>query len=150
MCTRLDRSTQECTGGSIPMTTRRGTSNSNERGSSWQRRKRKAWLLETYAANCVYIFANHGIDKTVLIPESTPHASRADARVEFLIAKGLATRTEVRPACRCYRCGQPLHYGTLTVDRIIPGCRGGKYQLDNIRPACGPCNSETGGPLRSV
>ena len=49
--------------------------------------------------------------------------------------------------CRCYRCGQVLRESTLTVDRIIPGCLGGKYTRDNIRPACARCNSETGGAL---
>lgn len=36
----------------------------------------------------------------------------------------------------------------LTVDRIIPGCNGGTYRRNNIRPACARCNSETGGALR--
>jgi hypothetical protein len=38
----------------------------------------------------------------------------------------------------------------LTIDRIIPGCAGGTYARNNIRPACGPCNSETGGALRGT
>ena len=50
--------------------------------------------------------------------------------------------------CRCYRCGDVLTDKTVTVDRIVPGCRGGKYVRNNIRPACGDCNSETGGGLR--
>lgn len=53
------------------------------------------------------------------------------------------------PTCRCYRCGELLTEHTVTVDRIIPGCRGGKYTRDNIRPACSGCNSETGGGIRS-
>lgn len=52
------------------------------------------------------------------------------------------------PACRCYRCGDLLTMGTVTVDRIIPGCKGGTYRRNNIRPACTRCNSETGGSLR--
>lgn len=51
-------------------------------------------------------------------------------------------------ACRCYRCGSLLTFYTVTVDRIIPGCRGGTYRRNNIRPACGSCNSETGGAQR--
>lgn len=50
--------------------------------------------------------------------------------------------------CRCYRCGVLLSDSTITVDRIIPGCQGGKYTRDNIRPACAKCNSETGGACR--
>lgn len=52
------------------------------------------------------------------------------------------------PACRCYRCGVLLTEKTVTVDRIRPGCQGGTYRRDNIRPACGACNSSTGGATR--
>lgn len=48
---------------------------------------------------------------------------------------------------RCYRCGALLDESTVTVDRIIPGCLGGRYVRTNIRPACSGCNSETGGQL---
>jgi hypothetical protein len=50
--------------------------------------------------------------------------------------------------CRCYRCGKVLDEKTVTVDRVVPGCHGGRYVRNNIRPACGDCNSETGGGLR--
>lgn len=49
---------------------------------------------------------------------------------------------------RCYRCGYQLGFTTITVDRIIPGAKGGTYRRDNIRPACSKCNSETGGAVR--
>lgn len=49
----------------------------------------------------------------------------------------------------CYRCGEMLDEAALTVDRIVPGCQGGRYVRNNIRPACGPCNSQTGGAVRS-
>lgn len=51
--------------------------------------------------------------------------------------------------CRCYRCGKILRNDSVTVDRIVPGCHGGRYVRSNIRPACAECNSETGGSLRS-
>lgn len=50
---------------------------------------------------------------------------------------------------QCVHCAVVLFYSTLTVDRIIPGCRGGRYTKDNIQPSCGPCNSRLGGALRS-
>jgi hypothetical protein len=52
--------------------------------------------------------------------------------------------------CRCYRCGRLLTVDIVTVDRIIPGCLGGTYRRNNIRPACGKCNSSTGGSTRST
>jgi 5-methylcytosine-specific restriction endonuclease McrA len=52
--------------------------------------------------------------------------------------------------CRCYRCGRVLDVLSVTVDRITPGCHGGRYVRNNIRPACERCNSETGGATRSA
>lgn len=49
----------------------------------------------------------------------------------------------------CYRCGILLDDSTITSDRIVPGCEGGRYVRGNLRPACGTCNSETGAALAS-
>lgn len=51
------------------------------------------------------------------------------------------------PACRCWRCGQLLTTDAVSPDRIIPGCEGGRYTRDNLRPSCAPCQSITGGKL---
>lgn len=104
---------------------RRGTSNSNERGSVHSRRRRREWLVQTYRAD---------VD-VVKLPFPLPYPLHTDL--------GLGV-----PACRCYRCGLLLTADTVTVDRIIPGCRGGTYRRDNIRPACGACNSVTGATTR--
>lgn len=88
---------------------RRGPSNRNARGGSKDRRRRKAWLVETYRAN-------------------------VDVNGEM--------------ACRCYRCGVLLTVETVTVDRIKPAVKGGTYRRENCRPACSPCNSETGNYVR--
>ena len=87
--------------------TTRGTSNSNERGSSYGRRRRRDWVMENFASD---------------VPKHV----------------------------RCYRCGDLLNDDTLTIDRIKPGCRGGRYTRDNIRPCCGTCNSSTGATTRST
>lgn len=84
------------------MGTKRGTVHANERGSSYDRRRRKVFLLVTFGDG-----------------EKAP----------------------------CYRCAMLLSFETLTVDRVKPGIEGGRYTRDNIRPACGGCNSETGGLL---
>lgn len=86
----------------------RGTSNSNVRGSSYTRRRRRTYLVEAYESD------------------------------------------EGPGFCRCYRCGQLLTVETVTVDRIVPGCRGGRYVRHNIRPACATCNSVTGGATRGA
>lgn len=87
----------------------RGTTNRNQRGSSEQRRARRAWLLEEFGDG-----------------ETAPCAIQFDGRC-------LGTVDKV----------------TMTVDRHpVPGVDGGTYDYDNIRPACGPCNSRSGTALR--
>lgn len=71
------------------------------------------------------------------------------ARRAFLLEKfGIYKWLFKTPICRCYRCKILLTEAQLTIDRIVPGARGGRYTRDNIRPACGTCNSETGGAVR--
>ncbi len=106
----------------------RGTSNGNSSGSSYTRRRRKAWLLETYRAD---------VDGRL---EQRPGVTQV-----WLVE---VPRGEGEKACRCYRCGYLLVFATLTVDRIIPGDKGGTYRRNNIRPACGSCNSITGNEYR--
>lgn len=109
-------------------TATRGTTNRNERGSSYARAARRAWLVDTYRADVdvVWTYLPGDVEPDMCVG---PH--------------GMGV-----PACRCYRCGVLLTVDTVTVDRIIPGCQGGTYRRNNIRPACGTCNSSTGGALR--
>ncbi|AAT36823.1 HNH endonuclease [Actinoplanes phage phiAsp2] len=103
----------------------RGTTNRNARGGSDSRRRRREWLVATYRAD---------VD-VVALDFPLPYALHTD------LGQGV-------PACRCYRCGVLLTVDTVTVDRIKPGCQGGTYRRDNIRPCCAGCNSETGGRTR--
>jgi len=94
---------------------RRGTSNGNACGNAEDRRRRRAWLVDTFGWRLA--------DGTGLV-------------------------------C-CYRCAvvllehdDPAAPGqSVTADRIVPGVLGGRYVRANLRPACGPCNSETGAEL---
>lgn len=118
------------------MTCRRGTSNGNDRGNSVTRQRRRAWLLETYAA-----------DRPLLRVTSTDGTVTVDVwavSIERLLEYPSVAQVDVLPTARCYRCGALVHDGTLSVDRIRPG---GPYSRDNIRPACDDCNSVTGGHL---
>lgn len=111
------------------MTVTRGTSNGNDRGNAETRRRRRAWLVSTWRADVdAYLFGE-----------------QEGGAVWIAVPLGTGV-----PACRCYRCGCLLVEETVSVDRIVPGCLGGTYRRDNIRPACLLCNSITGGALRSV
>jgi hypothetical protein len=116
----------------------RGTSNSNDRGSAEQRRRRKQWLLETYRAD-VDLRLMH--DPTVATLDLT--SGRPVCQLLWVPVQ----RGEGVPAARCFHCGDLLTFETITTDRIIPGCFGGTYRRNNIRPACAKHNSELGGGL---
>lgn len=44
-------------------------------------------------------------------------------------------------------CEGTVSLATMTVNRITPGCRGGRYVRGNIEPACSPCNTLDGSLL---
>lgn len=114
------------------MTVTRGATNGNSRGSSYARRERRAWVLATWQADVAVVDPDTGYPV---------------------------------PTVRCYRCGDLLtdkgvgESLAMTLDRIFPGVLGGLYRTvrrdkaekaTNLRPACDPCNSETGGALSRV
>lgn len=113
-------------------TTRRGATNGNARGSAADRRSRRAWLMATYASNEEGFCRCYRCGWLLYNPDETP---------PYLVmgAGGVLT---MRGPDGVMRLARPL-----TIDRIIPGCKGGTYRRNNIRPACGVCNSETGGRL---
>lgn len=114
---------------------RRGTSNKNVSGSSYARRARRQWLLETFAADVVLVLGEFD------------NAPRPVSRATLTFDGYGYTVIE---CCRCYRCGVLLTIETLEVDRIIPGCLGGTYRRNNIRPACGDCNKITGNEAKAL
>lgn len=134
------------------MTVQRGTTNGNQRGSSYSRAARRAFLLATYAADVQVLQITWEPGHVGrYYPSSREDQAERMARLDQPALDDdwaqAATSYTLLATCRCFRCGTLLTDGTLTVDRIIPGCEGGTYRRNNIRPACGPCNSETGGAL---
>lgn len=140
------------------MTATRGTTNGNVRGNSETRRRRREWLVQTYRADVDGI-----VVKYIGAPPEREDLNTTEVWVpreqtDYGFAR-LVTDLEDEPdsweviaprvaLCRCYRCGKLLTADTVTADRIIPGDAGGTYRRDNIRPACGPCNSITGNHYR--
>jgi hypothetical protein len=105
-----------------------GTTNRNARGGSESRRRRREWLVATYRADMDVLAVQVRVELELLVPVELGHGE---------------------PACRCYRCGALLTVATVSADRIKPGCQGGTYRRDNIRPACAGCQSTVGGATRS-
>ena len=125
----------------------RGTSNTNDRGSAEARRQRKRWLFETWGADVDvvtpaemddldYEFFMDGLDDLSRVGLFTAFITDG----VYVLPKGLG-----RPAVRCFRCGRLLDWDSVEIDRIKPGCEGGRYHKNNIRPVCGPCNKVLAG-----
>lgn len=137
------------------MTATRGTSNSNERGSSEDRRRRREWLVNTWQADTHQIVLTEvktgisrftdGVGRTIYYFGDLDDVATLKAHTNPYEQAGYSV--EVQKCCRCYRCGKLLTVDTVTVDRRTPGCKGGTYRRDNIRPACLSCNSSTGAKL---
>lgn len=148
---------------------RRGSSNGNSRGSAVSRRNRKLFLLKTYPADVRGVRVTYADKPMPHLP--TCHIGRTETcypapenfhkvwgnKVAVMVQHRYIVRIEEVPCTRCYRCGGLLIFETMTVDRIVPGCkktakypRGGTYVRENIRPACMGCNSDTGGPLHAT
>ena len=117
------------------MVAQRGTSNSNLRGNTEDRRRRRQWLVENWPADWEW-YEHPEKEGRVVVQVGTPQA--AQLREWGWVA---------RPLCRCYRCGTLLDEDSVSPDRIKPGCEGGTYRRENIRPCCSRCNSQTGGAL---
>lgn len=112
--------------------TRRGATNGNARGSVADRRSRRAWIMATYASNEEGFCRCYRCGVLLYNPDDYPASDATPMSAE----EG-SGRIK----------GPPLFTEPLTIDRIIPGCKGGTYRRNNIRPACGACNFETGGRL---
>lgn len=112
--------------------TRRGTTNGNARGNTQDRRARRAFIMTTYASNVPGYCRCYRCGTFLFNPD------------DWNMGPGSPPLTRVSKLAPDGTIGEAF---PLTVDRIIPGCKGGTYRRNNIRPACGGCNSETGGPL---
>lgn len=135
-------------------TTRRGTSNRDVRGGTPARRARRAWLLEHYASDVPGYCRCYRCGGLLYNPDAPPAEDEHSFRACWLgqALQGWAAMEVDGRTAECTggdECHQPRPDARpLTVDRIIPGCQGGTYRRNNIRPACGSCNSETGGGTR--
>lgn len=86
--------------------------------------------------------------------------ARGSAKTRRARRRRLADQHAIHGVMTCYRCAVPLLADDVAeqlgvpagerfeVDRIVPGCQGGTYVDGNVRPACGPCNRETGNAAR--
>lgn len=95
-----------------------GRSNTNERGSAADRRRRKDFLLKRDGRR---VIGPHGELKTDCL-----------------------TVTFTYWIAQCWECSTIVTAKTIVVDRIMPGSSGGTYRRNNIRVHCGWCSTRQG------
>ncbi len=113
------------------MSPARGTTNKNARGNSHDRRARKAWIMREWRARELRSFVT---------PTMMEDGTRGIAY--SMLSVPLPGKV------RCYACGTILDVESVTIDRVNPGAKGGKYTRCNTRPACATCNSAAGATIR--
>jgi 5-methylcytosine-specific restriction endonuclease McrA len=69
--------------------------------------------------------------------------------VHIPIRKPTLSRKSIllRDRHRCQYCGQRFSPGVLTLDHILPRCRGGRETFENLVACCQPCNRKKGDKL---
>ena len=121
----------------------RGTTSKDKQGNSEARRRRKVYLLETYASDVQMIKVKWRETGEITVEAFV-------ISLEQLLEYDGVEEAEYVPTARCYRCGDLVWFGTISVDRIVPGAvktarfpKGGSYVRENIRPACDDCQEKT-------
>jgi 5-methylcytosine-specific restriction endonuclease McrA len=65
---------------------------------------------------------------------------RGNSRDRFVRTQKLLNEFGDGEHCPCVYCGHRLDASTLTQDKIYTAREGGRYRMDNLLPACLPCN----------
>lgn len=143
---------------------RRSTTSKDVQGSSEDRRRRKRWLVTGHWRSDVDVLRIYDkrIDYTLELtwPAGTGPGSWdefvTDPEERHLVEMvywalrdaGLGPEDfKVQPTCRCFHCGKLLTEDEVSPDRIVPGCEGGTYRRENLRPACLEHNVKRGSRL---
>jgi hypothetical protein len=81
-------------------------------------------------------------------PRGTSNSnSRGSATQRRKRKQALLERDGDGSTASCWECLTVVTYTTMICDRIIPGIRGGKYTLDNLRIHCASCSGLQAGAL---
>lgn len=86
--------------------------------------------------------------RTVREQYAMPSVVRLTRYVRVVKRLGLVRCTRknilIRDNYQCQYCGVTCHPSTITIDHVIPKCRGGRTQWNNVVAACAACNRRKG------
>ena len=78
------------------------------------------------------------------MPQLKPNGKRLNGRGSGWIARPLRLALYLRDGFACQYCGRDLHAAPpreVTLDHLVPQCRGGTHEPSNLVTACLACNS---------
>jgi 5-methylcytosine-specific restriction endonuclease McrA len=92
----------------------------------------------------IYEFSKH--QKTFPLPKrklkqlglSKPQLIQTESRRKRIYDRGNGM---------CYLCGDAVTFNEMTIDHVIPKSRGGKNNIENLRPTHYKCNFEKGNKI---
>jgi 5-methylcytosine-specific restriction endonuclease McrA len=89
------------------------------------------------------------LDYEIYVGIPFPTVVRLLTYVHIPIQRPTLSRKSVllRDRHRCQYCGKRFSPAVLTLDHIIPKCRGGRESFENLVACCGPCNRKKGNKL---
>lgn len=128
---------------------RRSTSNSNTRGSSYQRRAHRQWLVEQFRADVDVIVVHDPVGELTIRYREAWQYRQMLRRLEPGTSDPFSGMPyDLVPVCRCWRCGELLTAEEVSPDRWpVAGVDGGRYVKGNTRPSCESCNTKVGSAL---
>lgn len=102
--------------------------------SAEARRRRKQWLFEVWAADVVRVEIAYAFGGGTFKQDLENYR-------DWSTFEGYVGQEAL---VRCFRCGKTCSWDEVEVDWIKPGCDGGRYTRNNIRPCCPRCNTWLG------
>ena len=103
------------------------------------------WIVQKQRDSHKGVNIKHGLSKTNAY--KAVHAQKRRARLAqvggfFTIGEWELLKKQYNFTCpHCKKIEPDIK---LTIDHIIPVCRGGSNNIENIQPLCGSCNSKKG------
>lgn len=101
--------------------------------------------LQEYLETFLSEYDNEFVLTRIIVDILFDDRGKTKKRVRSEMTFKLRFETMKRDNFTCVLCGNTAKESRLEIDHIIPVCRGGKNNMDNLRTTCFKCNRGKGG-----